>query len=189
MATSKLFEQSTISDLTSYGTYNMALGKVGNPTLNISISDLLTTLEDLLTPSLPIGAIVAWYGVLSSIPAHFRLCDGTNSTPDLTDRFIVGAAEDYLAQPGTNVTGTLSTFGGISEHRHISVKSALGTLKAYSSATVGSASESVFASNDRDTTTGGADTASITANTASYYTGDGTHIPPYRALYYIMKYE
>jgi hypothetical protein len=41
------------------------------------------------------GIIVMWSGSIGSIPAGWALCDGTNGTPDLRDRFIVGAGNTY----------------------------------------------------------------------------------------------
>lgn len=40
---------------------------------------------------LPIGAIIIWSGSIYAIPTNWALCDGTNGTPDLTDRFVIGA--------------------------------------------------------------------------------------------------
>lgn len=40
---------------------------------------------------IPIGGIIQWSGSIASIPSNFALCDGNNGTPDLTDRFIMGA--------------------------------------------------------------------------------------------------
>lgn len=45
--------------------------------------------------SLPIGSIVIWSGTIVSIPTGWQLCDGTNGTLDLRDRFIVGAGKSY----------------------------------------------------------------------------------------------
>jgi hypothetical protein len=39
----------------------------------------------------PTGGIIMWSGSIANIPSGFSLCDGTNGTPDLTDRFVVGA--------------------------------------------------------------------------------------------------
>lgn len=44
---------------------------------------------------LPLGVIVMWSGSIANIPAGWVLCDGTNGTPDLRDRFIVGAGSSY----------------------------------------------------------------------------------------------
>ncbi len=46
---------------------------------------------------IPIGAIALWSGRPSDVPAGWRLCDGSGGTPDLTDRFVVGAGEGLPA--------------------------------------------------------------------------------------------
>lgn len=43
-----------------------------------------------------------WSGLIAAIPFGWYLCDGTNDTPDLTDKFIVGAGLAY-APGNTNV--------------------------------------------------------------------------------------
>jgi microcystin-dependent protein len=39
----------------------------------------------------PLLTILAWSGLLIDIPDGWQLCDGTNSTPDFTDKFLIGA--------------------------------------------------------------------------------------------------
>ena len=41
------------------------------------------------------GMIIAWSGATNAIPTGFVLCDGNNNTPDLRDRFIIGAGNNY----------------------------------------------------------------------------------------------
>jgi len=43
-----------------------------------------------LTQIVPRGVIVMWSGTIGSIPNGWHLCDGTDGTPDLRDRFILG---------------------------------------------------------------------------------------------------
>ena len=43
----------------------------------------------------PIGGIIMWSGSIASIPAGWALCNGSNGTPDLRNRFIVGAGSTY----------------------------------------------------------------------------------------------
>ena len=64
--------------------------------------------------SIPSGVIVMWSGTLANIPSGWVLCNGTNSTPDLRDRFIVGAAAG--ADPGSTGGALSKTTDG---HSHI----------------------------------------------------------------------
>lgn len=58
--------------------------------------------------SLPPGIIAIWYGSVGLIPAGWVLCDGTNSTPDLRDRFVIGAGNAYtVGQTGGSSTSVL----------------------------------------------------------------------------------
>ena len=43
----------------------------------------------------PRGVIVMWSGATNAVPAGWVLCNGANGTPDLRDRFIVGAGKTY----------------------------------------------------------------------------------------------
>ena len=55
------------------------------------------------------GMIILWSGSTGSIPTGFVLCDGNNSTPNLTDRFVVGAGSAYgVGASGGSSTVTLS---------------------------------------------------------------------------------
>jgi hypothetical protein len=56
---------------------------------------------------IPPGSIIMWTGAVGSIPAGWHLCDGTGGTPDLRNRFIMGA--------GAVATGTV---GGAATHSH-----------------------------------------------------------------------
>lgn len=46
------------------------------------------------------------------------MCDGTNGTPDLRDRFIVGARQDDVGVAKTNIQGSLTQMGGSNTHTH-----------------------------------------------------------------------
>ncbi len=43
----------------------------------------------------PVGCIILWSGRQNEIPDGWHLCDGTTGTPDLRDRFVVGAGREY----------------------------------------------------------------------------------------------
>jgi hypothetical protein len=52
-------------------------------------------IEVALNAAMPSGAIIMWSGSVATIPTSFWLCDGSNGTPDLRGRFIVGAGGAY----------------------------------------------------------------------------------------------
>tara|TARA_B100001113_G_scaffold269583_1_gene224326 strand:- start:583 stop:1362 length:780 start_codon:yes stop_codon:yes gene_type:complete len=62
------------------------------------------------TFAVPSGGIIIWSGAANAIPTGWVLCDGTNSTPNLRDKFIIGAGNSFnVNDTGTTATGT----GGI----------------------------------------------------------------------------
>ncbi|WP_448518713.1 hypothetical protein [Rhodoflexus sp.] len=68
--------------------------------------------------TIPLGGIIMWSGSIASIPAGWALCNGANGTPDLRDRFIVGAGSSYV--PG-NIGGenqVTLTLAQIPAHDH-----------------------------------------------------------------------
>ncbi|MDP2905182.1 MAG: hypothetical protein Q8O22_02625 [Candidatus Omnitrophota bacterium] len=75
------------------------------------------------------NAVIMWSGPLSAIPAGWVLCDGANGTPDLRDKFIVGARQDQSGAAKTMITGAQTQTGGAKEvvlslenmpaHRHL----------------------------------------------------------------------
>jgi len=64
----------------------------------------------------PAGVIVMWHGSIASIPSGWALCDGNNGTPNLKDRFIVGASQDVGGVANTTVKGTPLVTGGEAQH-------------------------------------------------------------------------
>ena len=52
----------------------------------------VTNVTSGLPSYVPPGVIVAWTGVLASIPSGWLLCDGNNNTPNLIDRFLQGVS-------------------------------------------------------------------------------------------------
>jgi hypothetical protein len=73
-------------------------GQKLNEDLDILDSHLLaldtninTRIAVAIAGALPVGIVVMWSGAVNAVPAGWALCDGTNGTPDLRDRFILGA--------------------------------------------------------------------------------------------------
>ena len=68
--------------------------------------------------SVPVGAIVIWSGSVDNIPAYWHLCDGTNGTIDLRDKFVLGAGNGYsVGATGGEATHTL-TINEMPSHSH-----------------------------------------------------------------------
>jgi len=57
----------------------------------------------------PVGGIIMWSGSIATIPSGWLLCDGASGTPDLRDRFVIGAGSTYaVAATGGAVTSVPS---------------------------------------------------------------------------------
>ena len=69
------------------------------PQLLRMVQELKGTLVTVMGKLVPSGVILMWSGSTDTIPAGWALCNGQDGTPDLTDRFILGAGKTY--QPGT----------------------------------------------------------------------------------------
>ena len=109
--------------LLTAGTYNVDyvpdLDEGSTPIVNENfrkISDKIenevSALNTSISNAVPSGVIVMWSGAIADIPSGWKICDGTNGTPDLRDRFIVGAKQDDGGVAKTNITGSLTQSGG-----------------------------------------------------------------------------
>ena len=58
---------------------------------------------------LPVGAIIFWAGDINTIPEGFSLCDGTQGTPDLSGKFIVGYGAGDCKYPDPAKYGKLTS--------------------------------------------------------------------------------
>lgn len=140
----------------------------------------------------PSGIIAMWSGTIVNIPTGWYLCNGSNGTPDLRNKFIVGAyLDDTVAK--TTITGSNTQTGGskdaiVVSHTHTATDSGHTHGIAFSGTLLyeggGGAGSTAF---------GGAvnnATASSTANISVSTTGSSAtnaNLPPYYALAFIMK--
>lgn len=66
----------------------------------------------------PQGGIIIWSGSANNIPTGWVLCDGNNGTPDLRDRFVLGAGHNYaVGVTGGEEAHTL-TIDEMPKHNH-----------------------------------------------------------------------
>jgi hypothetical protein len=139
--------------------------------------------------SVPTGVIVMWSGNIASVPTGWSLCNGGNGTPDLRDRFIVGAGNVYAVAA---VGGSANAIVVDHTHSATSVVTDPGHAHSYT-APSGTDNSGVSGSNVVDTTvsstTGTANTGITVATTVTSTGSSATNanLPPYYALAYIMK--
>ena len=65
-----------------------------NGIANITATGTITANQFVGAGIVPVGGIIMWSGAISAIPTNFKLCNGNNGTPDLRNKFIVGATSD-----------------------------------------------------------------------------------------------
>ena len=113
------------------------------------------------------GMIIAWSGASNAIPTGFVLCDGNNNTPDLRDRFIIGAGNNY------NVGNTGGSKDAVLVSHFHTTENFVGRSNYAEPRNFGVGTDGNLNS------TGNTDTKGE----------DGTdkNLPPYHALCYIMK--
>jgi len=142
------------------------------------------------------GMIMLWSGSIASIPTGWVLCDGTNSTPDLRNNFVVGAGDTYSVDDTggsadavvVSHTHTFSgTTGGGGSHNH--TYSWYRTGGQDNSPTFPTANQQAGDNLVTGTTsTVGNHTHSFSGTTDSQgESGTNKNLPPYYALAYIMK--
>ena len=119
----------------------------------------------------PKGAIVIWSGSVDKIPAGWALCDGSEGTPDLRNKFVLGSGDKYsVGQSGGEEEHTL-TVNEMPSHSH-------EISRTFSGGGGGSS--------------GGDINTSGTGNTPFHILSTGgnkphNNMPPYYSLCYIMK--
>ena len=127
------------------------------------------------------GMIMLWSGSSATIPSGWLLCDGSNSTPDLRNRFVVGATSTYaVGATGGSAdaivvshthTATVTDPG----HFHTAATTSGNNVNGNPGVQVGSGN------------TGTATTGITVSNSTTGSSGTNANLPPYYALCYIMK--
>jgi hypothetical protein len=163
------------------------------PTANAGTNTTqIATTAFVLANSVPSGVITLWSGSIASIPSGWFLCNGSNGTPDLRDRFVVGAGSTYaVAATGGSANATLVS------HSHTATSTSSVTDPGH----VHNARAGFFGGSGGEF--GGGYAFDVTETTLSAVTGisvatstsvstegssaTNANLPPYYALAYIMK--
>tara|TARA_B100000378_G_scaffold2529_1_gene2240 strand:- start:37 stop:441 length:405 start_codon:yes stop_codon:yes gene_type:complete len=120
-------------------------------------------------PGVPVGGIIMWSGATNNIPSGWALCDGNNGTPNLQDKFIVGAGSSYAVDAtGGSADATLVS------HTHNLL---------YNHGSFGGSSGAVTPRSGNSPVTPGISGRVSTEGSSA----TNANLPPYYALAYIMK--
>jgi len=178
------------------GTPTAPTATAGTNTTQIATTAFVTTA---VNNGFPSGGIIIWSGSSAAIPSGWYLCDGNNSTPDLRNRFVVGATDTYavnatggsadaIVVSHSHTSGTLTTNstgnhrhaeGGYSEYGSTDVAATPASPRPTSTSGGGNRYYTEYAGTHSHTISGS------TASTGS--SGTNANLPPYYALCYIMK--
>tara|TARA_B100001175_G_C19424740_1_gene597996 strand:+ start:35 stop:526 length:492 start_codon:yes stop_codon:yes gene_type:complete len=144
------------------------------------------------TGTVPIGGIIIWSGSVASIPDGYALCNGSNGTPNLRNKFILGAYSDTVSVAYPNVppnnTGGSADATLVSHSHNFNVG---GSTRSSASVTT-SVSERDETADEKggeptqvlEEVTANNSNISIVANGSS---ATNANIPPYYSLAYIMR--
>jgi hypothetical protein len=144
---------------------------------------------------IPAGGILLWSGSIGSIPAGYVLCNGNNGTPDLRDRFIVGAGSTYAV----NATGgsadsilpthTHSATSVVTDPGHFHQQQAFGSDSVVGNQGIpqGGIETQPFEPSNPNTVTNTTGITVATTNANAGVSATNGNLPPYYALCYIMK--
>lgn len=184
----------------SGGTMTGPIVLPGNPNANLQAAPK-QYVDQQAAAVFPSGGIIMWSGSIAAIPAGWFLCNGANGTPDLRDRFIIGARQDQAGSSMTNVTGSLTKSGGSKDaivvaHAHTGATELNGshTHTVDDGATVSNTTNQRYSDTSGNSNSTGSQTTSSAGNHAHTFTtnstgssGTNANLPPYFALAFIMK--
>jgi len=142
------------------------------------------------------GMIILWSGSIASVPSGWALCDGTNGTPDLRNRFVVGAGSTYavdatggsadaIVVSHTHTATSTSTVTDPGHKHNLSGYGKDGTTFQFPDLEGRGSFRTI--TNGVVTNTTGITVATTTTNASAGTSGTNANLPPYYALAYIMK--
>jgi hypothetical protein len=139
---------------------------------------------------IPSGGILLWSGSIGSIPAGYVLCNGNNGTPDLRDRFVVGAGSTYAVDASGGSANAV-----VVSHTHTATSVVTDPGHSHDNRGIGVPGTGDFNTRLNDvadlsgeaTTTETTGITVATTNASAGVSGTNANLPPYYALCWIMK--
>ena len=137
----------------------------------------------------PLGGIIMWSGAISAIPTGWSLCDGSNGTPDLRNRFVLGATNDGSdgTYPGISVSQTGGTADAVVVSHNHSITDSGHTHTQTGGGTDDDGGPNVPGGNSGSTISNiNSQTTGITIDNEGV-SGTNQNLPPFLALAYIQR--
>ena len=173
--------------------YKFVLATSSNVTIQTydNIYGIINAAPPSATP-IPSGGILLWSGSIGSIPAGYVLCNGTSGTPDLRDRFVVGAGSTYAVNATGGSTDAIVVTHNHAitdpQHKHTEGFAGVNNTAAFGTTTTAAAGNVNQQSGSSTNFHAFTSTESTGISLASAGTsGTNANLPPYYALCYIMK--
>lgn len=142
-----------------------------------------------LVNGIPSGCIVMWSGSIASIPSGWVLCNGSNGTPDLRNRFVVGAGSTYAvgATGGSKdaVVVSHTHTASVTDTGHTHTAFTVFSQSGGTGATLAAGGTGVIMTNQNVVSS--ATTGISVSNSTTGVSGTDANLPPYYALAYIQK--
>jgi hypothetical protein len=187
--------KANLASPTFTGTPLAPTAAAGTNTTQIATTAFVRTANSAV--GIPTGVICMWSGSTSSIPSGWYLCNGSNNTPNLQDRFVIGAGSGYAVA----ATGGSKDATAISHTHSFSATTSTGGAHTHTIP--------LFVDDDEDydnvssffkypygndsvttysTSSAGSHSHTLSGTTGSTgSSGTNANLPPYYALAYIMK--
>lgn len=154
----------------------------------------------------PIGSVIMFAGNINNLPINWAICNGSNQTPDLRNKFVYGTDVSYNnstggyadsvnvlhnhTQPGHNHTASFSG-NALAPHTHnFDVHSTTGNITNHSPRASGGQKVGIWTTKS---VSAGIPSGTVTVDSkialvnSSGVSGAGRNIPPYVKLVYIMR--
>ena len=175
------------------GTPTAPTASAGTNTTQLATTAFVQTA---LSGAFSAGMIMMWSGTIATIPTGWVLCNGSNGTPDLRNRFVIGAHSDSAGVAYSTVTGSNTQTGGskdavVISHTHTATVTDPGHVHTYDPYGpvfyVGTGGSFAGVQGPQTTNTGSAVTGISVTNASTGVSGTDQNLPPYYALAFIMK--
>ena len=165
----------------------------------------IATCAFVIANAIPSGLISMWSGTIASIPSGWYLCNGSNGTPDLRNKFIVGADADVTSIAKTTITGVATVTGGtkdavvvshthtatstssVTDPGHIHYSYGAGAFNGGGNGAALGQEGTGYGGRAVQSAVTGISVATSTSVASAGSDGTNQNLPPYYALAFIMK--